>query len=180
MEVRTNKRRDHPSQPLGLDRTAGCSIKLFSHHTRIFDFIRDVQTRKLWDSVSMGNAVHVLASFNTGPDTRNSVSVLGLSNHVDFLILQECFTDSTGSYVIFAPINHAIFQSLLCGVDPGPFPMMPSGFSILPDVSGNVLDGTLLTLVFQISVKETSARSAVDTATSVVQDTLKRIKAAVN
>ena len=69
---------------------------------------------------------------------------------------------------------------MLCGIDPEPVQLMSSGFSILPDVSGNVLDGTLLTLVFQISVKETSARSAVDTAASVVQDTLKRIKAAVN
>ena len=180
MEVRTNKRRGDPSQPLGLDRTAGCSVKHFSHHTRIFDFIRDVQTRHLWDSVSIDSSVHVLTNFTTGLDPRNSISVLGISNHVDFLILQECFTDSTGSYVIYAPIDQATFQSMLCGVDPEPFQLMSSGFSILPDVSGDVLDGTLLTLVFQISVKANSARRAVDLATGTVQDTLKRIKAAVN
>ena len=180
MEVRTNKRRDDPSQPLGLDRTAGCSIKHFSHHTRIFDFIRDVQTRHLWDSVSMDSSVHVLTNFTTGLDPRNSISVLGISNHVDFLILQECFTNSTGSFVIYAPIDQATFQSMLCGADPESFQLMSSGFSILPDVSGNILDGTLLTLVFQISMKATSTRRAVESATSVVLDTLKRIKAAVN
>ena len=130
--------------------------------------------------MSIYRSVHVLANFTTGSDPRNCISVFAISNHSDFLILQECCTNATGSYVIYAPINQAIFQSLLCGVDPGPFPMMPSGFSILPNVSGEILDGTLLTIVFQISVMATSARSAVESATNVVQDTLKRIQATVN
>ena len=128
----------------------------------------------------MDSSVHVLTNFSIGLDPRNQISVLAMSNHNDFLILQECCTDATGSSVIYAPINHSIFQSLLSGADPGPFPLMPSGFSILPNVSGAILDGTLLTIVFQISVKATSAKSAVESATTLVQDTLLRIKAAVN
>ena len=128
----------------------------------------------------MDSSVHVLANFATGLDLRSQISVLAMSNHNDFLILQECCTDATGSSVIYAPINNSIFQCLMCGADPGPFPLMPSGFSILPNVSGCILDGTILTIVFQISVMATSAKAAVESATNVVQDTLKRIAAAVN
>ena len=180
MVVLTNKRKGDPRKPPGLNRTAGCTVKHISHHTRVFDFLRDVQLRNLWDSLSIDKSVHVLASFITGLDQRNCISVLAISNHDDFLILQECCTDATGSYVIYAPIDHATFQSMLFGADPEPIPLMSSGFSILPDVSGDVLDGTLLTMVFQISVKAMSTTSAVELATAVVQDTLRRIRAAVN
>ena len=180
MEVRTNKRRGDPGKPPGLNRTAGCTVKHISHHTRVFDFLRDVQSRHPWDSMAMEKSVQVLADFTTGPDPRNCISVLAIGNHNDFLILQECCTDATGSYVIYAPIDKTIFQSMLCGADPEPIPLLSSGFSILPDVSGGVLDGTLLTRVFQISIRALSTRNAVDMASAVVQDTLRRIKAAVN
>jgi homeobox-leucine zipper protein len=180
MVVRTNKRRGDPRKPPGINRTVCCSVKHLSHHTRIFEFLKDVQTRPLWDSMSIGSSVQELANFTTGSDPRNQISVLAIGNHNDFLLLQECCTDATGSFVIYAPINYAIFQCMLCGANSEPFPLMPSGFSILPKVSGGILDGTLLTIVFQISVTATSARSAVESATDVVQETLLRIRAAVN
>ena len=161
-------------------RVGSCQNIDLSHHTRIFEFLKYVQPRQLWDSISIDSSVQVLANFTTGPDPRNCILVFAISNHNDFLILQECCTDATGSSVIYAPINHSIFQCLLSRVQPEPFPLMSSGFSILPNVSGAVLDGTLLTMVFQISVRATSAKSAVESATDVVQETLLRIKAAVN
>ncbi|KAK9929086.1 hypothetical protein M0R45_026196 [Rubus argutus] len=48
-----------------------------------------------------------------GPDPRNCISVLAISRHNDILLLQECSTDETGSFVIFAPIEKADFQSLI-------------------------------------------------------------------
>ena len=180
MEVRTNKRRGDPSKPPGVNRTAGCTIEFTSPHTIVFDFLRDVQTRPLWDSMSIGSSVNVLANVTTGLDPRNCISVLSISNHNGFLLLQECCTDATGSYVIYTPIDAATFQSILCGADPEPIPIMSSGFSILPNVSGDVLNGTLLTIVFQVSVTVMSSKKSVDLATIVVQETLQRIRAAVN
>ena len=179
MEVRTNKSRGDPSKPSGLNRTVGCTVRHLSHHTRVFDFLIDMQTRPLWDSISMDSSIHVLAHVTTGIDPRNCISVFAISSYNDFLILQECCTDATGSYVIYAPIDQTIFHTMLSEADPNPFPLMSSGFSILPNISEDTLDGTLLTMVFQISVKAISNRKAVDLGTTIIRDTLKKIKVAV-
>ncbi|KAK9922514.1 hypothetical protein M0R45_030976 [Rubus argutus] len=179
MEVKTNKRRGDPGKPPGLHRTAGCTIELLSSHNRVFDYLRDIQNRPQWERISTNSIVHELATFSTGPDPRNCISVLAISRHNDILLLQECSTDETGSFVIFAPIEKAEFQSLLCGVDQE-IQLMSFGFYILPNVSGSILDGTLLTMVFQITVKNVSKKKAVEVATQIVKETLHKIIEAVN
>ncbi|KAK9943072.1 hypothetical protein M0R45_008693 [Rubus argutus] len=82
------------------------------------------------------------------------------------------------SYVIFAPITPDVFQSMLYGVDQD-IPLMPFGFSILPNVSGSILDGTLLTMVFQITVKNVSSKQAVEVVTQIVKEALQKIIEAV-
>ena len=57
---------------------------------------------------------------------------------------------------------------------------MPFGFCILPNVSGSILDGTLLTMVFQIAVKNVSSKYAVEVLTQIVQEALQKIMEAVN
>ncbi|KAK9951255.1 hypothetical protein M0R45_006711 [Rubus argutus] len=92
---------------------------------------------------------------------------------------KECCTDATGSYVIFAPIEKAVFQSMLCGVDQD-IQLMPFGFFILPNVSGSILEGTLLTMVFQLTVKNVSSKQAVEVVTQIVKDALQKIMETVN
>jgi homeobox-leucine zipper protein len=179
MEVKTNKRRGDPGKPPGLHRTAGCTIELISSHNRVFNYLRDIQNRPQWERISSNSIVHELANFSTGPDPRSCISVLAISGHNDILLLQECSTDETGSFVIYAPIERAAFQSLLCGVEHD-IPLMPFGFYILPNVSGSTLDGTLLTIVFQITVKNISKRKAVEVVTESVKETLHKIIEAVN
>ncbi|KAK9929807.1 hypothetical protein M0R45_026888 [Rubus argutus] len=179
MEVKTNKRRGDPGKPPGLHRTAGCTVELISSHNRVFDYLSDIQNRPQWERMSSGSSVQALVNITTGPDPRNCISVLAMSNHKDILILQECCTDATGSYVIFAPISPDVFQSMLYGVDQE-VPLMPFGFSILPNVSGSILDGTLLTMVFQITVKNVSSKQAVEVVTQIVKEALQRIIEAVN
>ncbi|KAK9940161.1 hypothetical protein M0R45_016834 [Rubus argutus] len=53
-------------------------------------------------------------------------------------------------------------------------PLMPFGFSILPNVSGSILDGTLLTMVFQIMVKNVSSKQAVEVVTQIVKKHFRR------
>ncbi|KAK9937089.1 hypothetical protein M0R45_013906 [Rubus argutus] len=151
MEVKTNKRRGDPGKPPGLHRTAGCTVELISSHNRVFDYLSDIQNRPQWERMSSGSSVQAL----------------------------ECCTDATGSYVIFAPISPDVFQSMLYGVDQE-VPLMPFGFSILPNVSGSILDGTLLTMVFQITVKNVSSKQAVEVVTQIVKEALQRIIEAVN
>jgi homeobox-leucine zipper protein len=179
MEVKTNKCRGDPGKPPGLHRTAGCTVELISSHLRVFEYLSNIQNRPQWERISSGSSVQALANITTGSDPRNCISVLAMSNHKDILILQECCTDATGSYVIFAPITPDVFQSMIYGVD-REIPLMPFGFSILPNVSGSTLDGTLLTMVFQITVKNVSSKQAVIVVTEIVKEALERIIEAVN
>jgi hypothetical protein len=57
---------------------------------------------------------------------------------------------------------------------------MPFGFCILPNVSGSILEGTLLTIVSHITVKNMSKMKAVDLVTQSVKETLRMIIDAVN
>ena len=52
------------------------------------------------------------------------------------LILQECCTDATGSYVIYAPVDVVAMNVVLNGGDPDYVALLPSGFAILPDGPG--------------------------------------------
>ncbi|KAK9922648.1 hypothetical protein M0R45_031103 [Rubus argutus] len=179
MEVKTNKRRGDLGKPPGLHRTGGCTVELISSHNRVFDYLSDIQNRPQWERMSSGSSVQALVNITTGPDPRNCISVLAMSNHKDILILQECCTDATGSYVILAPISPDVFQSMLYGIDQE-VPLMPFDFSILPNVSGSILDGTLLTMVFQITVKNVSSKQAVEVVTQIFKEALQRIIEAVN
>ncbi|KAK9922328.1 hypothetical protein M0R45_030797 [Rubus argutus] len=179
MEVKTNKRMGDPGKPPGLHRTVGCTIDLISSHNRVFDYLRDIHNRPQWERISSNSIVHELATFSTDPDPRNCISVLAISRLNNFLLLLECSTDETGSFVIFAPIKKATFQSLLCGVDQE-IQLMPFGFCILPNVSGSILDGTLRTMVFQITVKSVSSKQAVEVVTQIGKETLHKIIEVVN
>jgi homeobox-leucine zipper protein len=67
-EVKTNKRRGDPGKPPGLNRTAGCTIELVSSHTRVFDYLRDAQTRPWWEGMPSDSSVQLLANITTGLD----------------------------------------------------------------------------------------------------------------
>lgn len=107
------------------------------------------------------------------------------------LILQESSTDSTGSYVIYAPVDIASMNVVLSGGDPDYVALLPSGFAILPDgpgqYEGGVLEvgsgGSLLTVAFQILVDSVPTAKislgSVATVNSLIKCTVERIKCAV-
>ena len=107
------------------------------------------------------------------------------------LILQESCTDSTGSYVIYAPVDIAAMNIVLSGGDPDYVALLPSGFAILPDGPGFnpgvILDvgsgGALLTVAFQILVDSVPTAKlslgSVATVNNLIKCTVERIKAAV-
>lgn len=110
------------------------------------------------------------------------------------LILQESCTDSTGSYVIYAPVDTVAMNVVLSGCDPDYVALLPSGFAILPDGpggggnnGGGILElgsgGSLITVAFQILVDSVpTARlsiGSVATVNSLIKCTVERIRAAV-
>lgn len=107
------------------------------------------------------------------------------------LILQESCTDSTGSFVIYAPVDIVAMNVVLSGGDPDYVALLPSGFAILPDgpPSGGGLNpeigsgGSLLTVAFQILVDSVPTAKlslgSVATVNSLIKCTVERIKSAV-
>ncbi|KAK9922392.1 hypothetical protein M0R45_030857 [Rubus argutus] len=107
-----------------------------------------------------------------------------LANPLDCTVLQAALWSSS-HLIIESSITSATYRtdlsgnSMLYGVDQD-LPLMPFGFSILPNVSGSILDGTLLTMVFQITVKNVSSKQAVEVVTQIVKEALQKIIEAVN
>lgn len=116
------------------------------------------------------------------------------------LILQESCTDSSGSMVVYAPIDLPAINIVMSGEDPSYIPLLPSGFTILPDEDagggaaaggpstssnpGSGGGGSLITVAFQILVSSLpSARlnlESVTTVNNLISTTVQQIKAALN
>lgn len=173
-----------------------------------------------WDILSNGGLVQEMAHIANGRDPGNSVSLLRVnvsdqelipapnlaydsiltkkmemqsanSSQSNMLILQESCCDTTGSYVIYAPVDIIAMNVVLSGGDPDYVALLPSGFAILPDgaedQTGGIPEvgsgGSLLTVAFQILVDSVPTAKlslgSVATVNSLIKCTVERIKGAV-
>nr|GMD92993.1 homeobox-leucine zipper protein MERISTEM L1-like [Ipomoea batatas] len=175
VRVMTRKSIDDPGRPPGIVLSAATSFWLPVPPKRVFDFLRDENSRNEWDILSNGGLVQ---SAN--------------SSQSNMLILQESCTDATGSYVIYAPVDIVAMNVVLSGGDPDYVALLPSGFAILPDgpaSNGAVMNpevgsgGSLLTVAFQILVDSVPTAKlslgSVATVNSLIKCTVERIKSAV-
>ncbi|KAB1221855.1 Homeobox-leucine zipper protein MERISTEM L1 [Morella rubra] len=196
VRVMTRKSMDDPGRPPGIVLSAATSFWIPVPTKRVFDFLRDENSRSEWDILSNGGVVQEMTHIANGRDPGNCVSLLRVnsanSSQSNMLILQESCTDSTGSYVIYAPVDIVAMNVVLSGGDPDYVALLPSGFAILPDGPGNstgggILEvgsgGSLLTVAFQILVDSVPTAKlslgSVATVNSLIKCTVERIKAAV-
>ncbi|PNT11493.1 hypothetical protein POPTR_011G025000v4 [Populus trichocarpa] len=195
VRVMTRKSMDDPGRPPGIVLSAATSFWIPVPSKKVFDFLKDENHRSEWDILSNGGQVQEMAHIANGRDPGNCVSLLRVnstnSSQSNMLILQESCTDSTGSYVIYAPVDISAMNIVLSGGDPDYVALLPSGFAILPDGPGygpaGILDvgsgGSLLTVAFQILVDSVPSvklsLGSVATVNSLIKCTVERIKAAV-
>ncbi|KAL5220422.1 hypothetical protein ABZP36_025135 [Zizania latifolia] len=186
VRVMTRKSVDDPGRPPGIILNAATSFWLPVPPSRVFDFLRDDSTRSEWDILSNGGVVQEMAHIANGRDHGNAVNLLRVnnanSNQSNMLILQECCTDATGSYVIYAPVDVVAMNVVLNGGDPDYVALLPSGFAILPDGPDGA-GGSLLSVAFQILVDSVPTAKlslgSVATVNSLIACTVERIKAAI-
>ncbi|KAK8993674.1 hypothetical protein V6N11_007899 [Hibiscus sabdariffa] len=137
VRVMTRKSVDDPGRPPGIVLSAATSFWLPVSPKRVFDFLRDENSRNEWDILSNGGVVQEMAHIANGRDTGNCVSLLRVnsanSSQTNMLILQESCTDATASFVIYAPVDIVAMNVVLNGGDPDYVALLPSGFAILPD-----------------------------------------------
>ncbi|GAB2285285.1 Homeobox-leucine zipper protein hdg2 [Dionaea muscipula] len=199
VRVMTRKSIDDPGRPPGIVLSAATSFWLPVSPKRVFDFLRDENTRSEWDILSNGGLVQEMAHIANGRDTGNCVSLLRVnsanSSQSNMLILQESCTDATASFVIYAPVDIVAMNVVLNGGDPDYVALLPSGFAILPDgpsiSSGGCISnefaggsgGSLLTVAFQILVDSVPTAKlslgSVATVNNLIACTVERIKASL-
>ncbi|GAB2215017.1 hypothetical protein Drorol1_Dr00019390 [Drosera rotundifolia] len=198
VRVMTRKSIDDPGRPPGIVLSAATSFWLPVSPMKVFEFLRDENTRNEWDILSNGGVVQEMAHIANGRDTGNCVSLLRVtstnSSQSNMLILQESCTDSTASLVIYAPVDIVAMNVVLNGGDPDYVALLPSGFAILPDgmppVDGSGVSneaagsgGSLLTVAFQILVDSVPTAKlslgSVATVNNLIACTVERIKASL-
>lgn len=193
VRVMTRKSVDDPGRPPGIVLSAATSFWLPVSPKRVFNFLRDENSRNEWDVLSDCGIVQEMLHTANGRDTGNCVSLLKIdstnSNQGNVLILQESCTDPTASYVIYAPVDAVSVNMVLTGNgDPDYVHLLPSGFAILPygTPDGGAMGeaGSLLTVAFQILVDSTPtaklALGSVATANNLIVCTVEKIKAALS
>ncbi|XP_059647178.1 homeobox-leucine zipper protein HDG11 [Cornus florida] len=193
-----------PGQPNGVVLSAATTIWLPISPQNVFNFFRDERTRPQWDVLSHGNAVQEVAHIANGSHPGNCISVLRAFNtsQNNMLLLQESCIDSSGSLVVYCPVDLPAINIAMSGEDPSYIPLLPSGFAISPDgrpdqggdgastssnthgVMGGRSAGSLITVVFQILVSSLpSAKMSPESVTTVnnlISSTVQQIKAALN
>lgn len=127
-------------QPSGVVLCAATTIWLPLPPQTVFNFFKDERKRSQWDVLSNGNAVQEVAHIANGSHPGNSISVLRAFNtsQNNMLILQESCVDSSGSIVVYCPIELTSMNVAMSGEDTSHIPVTPSGFTITSD--GNTLD----------------------------------------
>lgn len=196
VRVMTRKSVDDPGRPPGIVLSAATSFWLPVPPKRVFDFLRDENSRSEWDILSNGGVVQEMAHIANGRDTGNCVSLLRVnsanSSQSNMLILQESCTDPTASFVIYAPVDIVAMNVVLNGGDPDYVALLPSGFAILPDgsaahgssVGEDSSGGSLLTVAFQILVDSVPTAKlslgSVATVNNLIACTVERIKASLS
>ncbi|XP_068336293.1 homeobox-leucine zipper protein HDG2-like isoform X2 [Pyrus communis] len=190
VRVMTRKSVDDPGRPPGIVLSAATSFWLPVSPKRVFEFLRDENSRSEWDILSNGGIVQEMAHIANGRDTGNCVSLLRSANssQSNMLILQESSSDPTASFVIYAPVDIVSMNVVLNGSDPDYVALLPSGFAILPDGAGigdsGSGGGSLLTVAFQILVDSVPTAKlslgSVATVNNLIACTVERIKAALS
>lgn len=190
-----------PGQPSGVVFSAATTFWLPVSPQNVFSFFKDERTRPQWDVLSNGNAVQEVAHIANGSHPGNCISVLRAFNtsQNNMLILQESCIDSSGSLVVYCPVDLHAINIAMSGEDPSYIPLLPSGFTISSDgqsqqgdgasssssnVLGNSSSGSLITVAFQILVSSLPSAKlnmeSVETVNNLIGTTVQQIKSALN
>ncbi|XP_058104816.1 homeobox-leucine zipper protein ANTHOCYANINLESS 2-like [Magnolia sinica] len=196
VRVMTRKSMDDPGEPPGVVLSAATSVWLPVSPQRLFDFVRDERLRSEWDILSNGGPMQEMAHVAKRQGRGNCVSLLRASamsaSQSSMLILQETCTDSSGSLVVYAPVDIPAMQAVMNGDDSTHVALLPSGFVILPDGGGprnrsnsaTKMDGSLLTVAFQIVVNSLPTAKltveSVETVNNLISCTVQKIKTAIH
>ncbi|CAN4128102.1 unnamed protein product [Withania somnifera] len=133
----TTRKVTEPGQPNGLILSAVSTSWLPYNHYQVFDLLRNECRRAQLDVLSKGNSLHEVAHIANGSHPGSCISLLRInvasnSSQSVELMLQESFTDDSGSLVVYTTVEVDAIQLAMNGEDPSSIPLLPLGFVITP------------------------------------------------
>ncbi|CAO2838886.1 unnamed protein product [Amaranthus hypochondriacus] len=185
---------NEPGEPSGVVLSASTSIWVPVPRQDLFDFLRDEKLRAEWDILADGGPLEVISRLFKSHDENNCVSILcpqaTSAKESNMLILQESWTDRTGSFIVYGPVDSASIWSVLRGEDSDFVILLPSGFVIsdapmvgdLPSLANDNKTGvaSALTVGFQIMVNNLPnsnlTRESINTVNDLMSCTIKKIR----
>ncbi|MED6168711.1 hypothetical protein PIB30_014176 [Stylosanthes scabra] len=179
----TRKVKDDPGRPSGIVVGAATCFRLLVPPNTLFDWIQTADSRAEWDVLCTGGEAEEFARIRTGCDAGNCITLLRIKSldakNNGMIIVQESSSDSTGSFVIYAPVDVNSLNLVIEGRDPDELPILPSGMAILPD--GCRSGSCLVTLSFQILIESDPNKKipirSLRTVNQLVKATVDNIKA---
>ncbi|KAJ4916069.1 Homeobox-leucine zipper protein HDG12 [Raphanus sativus] len=188
------------NEPNGMVLCAATSFWLPVSPQRVFNFLKDERTRPQWDVLLDGNSVQEVAHIANGSHPGNCISVLrgfnASSSQNNMLILQESCIDSSGSLVVYTPVDLSALKMAMTGQDTSYIPILPSGFAVLPEggrnnqtaeikaEGGGGGGGSLITVGFQIMVSSLQSgklnMESMETVNNLISTTVHQIKTTLN
>ncbi|KAL9240439.1 hypothetical protein vseg_014658 [Gypsophila vaccaria] len=186
-----------PGEPSGLVLSASTSVWMPVPRQHLFDFLRDEKLRGKWDILSNGGPMQVLSCLSKSHDGTNLVSLLcppaAPPRDNNMLILQESWSDLTGSFIVYAPVDSLSLEPILRGADPDYLALLPSGFaitdgSIHPSLNCNgasdIGGASVLTMGFQILVNSLPTAKlnveSIETVNNLMSCTIQKIRASLS
>ncbi|KAE9594847.1 putative transcription factor & lipid binding HD-SAD family [Lupinus albus] len=132
-------------QPHGMVVVAITSFWIPLPYQQVFEFLTDDNKRHQWDVLSDGTPVQRVVQISNGSHPSNYTSIIQpfAPSENNMLILQESFTDPTGSYVVFAPVDVTALEAALNDEESTMISVLPSGFVISGDGKSNTASGTM-------------------------------------
>ncbi|KAF8400808.1 hypothetical protein HHK36_014110 [Tetracentron sinense] len=194
IRVASRKNLNDPGEPLGVILCAVSSVWLPVSSQALFDFLRDEARRSEWDIMSNGGPSQSIANLSKGQDRGNTVTLHAMKSKENSMwVLQDSCTNAYESMVVYAPVDITGMQSVMTGCDSSNIPILPSGFSILPDgletrplvitsrPEEKTMDGgSLLTIAFQILANSSPTAKltmdSVETVNTLISCTMQNIK----
>ncbi|KAL0548638.1 hypothetical protein IC582_013093 [Cucumis melo] len=205
VKVMARKSINDPGEPPGIVLSAATSVWMPVTQQRLFEFLQDECLRSEWDILSNSRPMLEMLRISKGQGPDNRVSLLCANpmnaNENTMFILQETWTDVSGSLVVFAPVDTSSVNLVMRGGDSAYVSLLPSGFAILPidqsnyactndqdaSVKSSLNSGhggaCLLTVAFQILVNSLPTAKltveSVETVNHLISCTIQKIKTAL-
>ncbi|KAL5054760.1 hypothetical protein RYX36_035442 [Vicia faba] len=163
-----------PGTENGIILTASLTFWLSCSPDHAFDFFKDSSRRFQWDVLCEGYPAEEIHRITYGTNPGNFSSIIKTLNVEDenMRILQECYTHSMESGLVYCPIDTNTMNCVIRGEDCSMLPLLPSGLTISGDgrpsdnntgkVAGKWYEGSIVSLTYQMLISKDSKMSNPD------------------